>query len=318
MTNRGPRERGYTYCVRCGLIEPTGLSDGSADGPHKKPYPDEREPTCTGNRATTGLMLGTDFISDVLIVSVSVDHPITLATGNLSTDSALRTVAEALAKAACSMLQLEADELQAEYRPALTEAGRAGQEAEIFLYDTVPGGAGFARRAGMLGISLFQRALRILRSCPEQCDRSCYRCLRSFKNKFEHDLLDRHLGASLLEFLIDGRYPGLDSARIESSTDLLFEDLCRQALEGVSIERSHPMVLPGFGALTAPILLQQDGTRSGVIIGIHGPLTPNHASNSVLGDYMSSNCAVPLTLVDEMLIRRNLPAATAWVISQLQ
>lgn len=317
VTNRGPRESGYTYCVRCGLIEPTALSDGSADGLHKKPYPDEREPSCSGNRATTGLMLGTDFISDVLIVSVSVDPPITLATGNLSTDSALRTAAEALAKAACSMLQLEADELRAEYRPALTEAGRAGRESEIFLYDTVPGGAGFARRAGTLGISLFQRALRILTSCPEECDRSCYRCLRSFKNKFEHDLLDRHLGASLMEFLIDGRYAGLDATRVESSTDLLFEDLCRQALEGVSIERSHPMVLPGFGALTAPIFLQQHRTRSGIIIGIHDPLTPSHSSNSALGDYMKSSCAVPPKLIDEMLIRRNLPAATGWVISQL-
>lgn len=318
VTNRGPREKGYTYCVRCGLIEPTASPDGSADGAHKKPYPDEREPTCPGNSATTGLMLGTDFISDVLIVSVSVDPPLTLTTGNLSTDSALRTTAEALAKAACSMLQLEADELQAEYRPALTEAGRAGREAEIFLYDTLPGGAGFARRAGTLGISLFQRALEILRSCPDECDRSCYRCLRSFKNKFEHDLLDRHLGASLLEFLIDGSYRGLDSNRIESSTDLLFEDLRRQAVEGVSIVRSHPMELPGFGALTAPIFLQQPGTGLGIIIGVHGPLTPDHTSDSALADYMNSGCEVPLSLIDEMLIRRNLPAATDRVISQLQ
>lgn len=247
-----------------------------------------------------------------------MDPPPTLTTGNLSTDSALRTTAEALAKAACSMLQLEADELQAEYRPALTEAGRAGREAEIFLYDTLPGGAGFARRAGTLGISLFQRALEILRSCPDECDRSCYRCLRSFKNKFEHDLLDRHLGASLLEFLIDGYYRGLDSNRVESSTDLLFEDLRRQAVEGMSIIRNHPMELPRFGALTAPIFLQQPRTGLGIIIGVHGPLTPDHASNSVLADYMNSGCEVPLKLIDEMLIRRNLPAATERVLSQLQ
>ena len=51
-------------------------------------------------------------------------------------------------------------------------------------------------------MELFQRALRLVKICPENCDASCYRCLRSFKNKFEHGLLDRHVGAELLEYLL--------------------------------------------------------------------------------------------------------------------
>jgi hypothetical protein len=48
-----------------------------------------------------------------------------------------------LAKAACRTLEIEPGEILSEYRPALTEAGAAGLEAEIFIYDTLAGGAGF-------------------------------------------------------------------------------------------------------------------------------------------------------------------------------
>ena len=168
-------------------------------------------------------MLGTDFITDVLLISLKVSSPITLLPGMLSTDVALRSISEALTKAACQRLELEFRELQAEYRPALTSEGRHGREAELYLYDTLPGGAGFVRRVGDLKSVVFEDALLILTKCPENCDRSCYRCLRSYKNKFEHDLLDRHLGASLLRYLLYGNYPSLDSARLNSSTDILFE-----------------------------------------------------------------------------------------------
>ena len=197
---RGPRGEGYTYCTKCGLIEPTAKLKGTVGAAHRKPYPDPQDGNCPGGGATKGLVLGTDFISDVLLVSLGVNAPITLTPGLLATDVALRTISEALTKAACAKLELESNELQAEYRPALTDAGRDGREAEIYLYDTLPGGAGFAQRVGRLGLIVFEDALRILENCPENCDRSCYRCLRGYRNKFEHDLLDRHLGSTLLQF----------------------------------------------------------------------------------------------------------------------
>ena len=180
-------------------------------------------------------MLGTDFISDVLLVSISVKPPIVLGPTLLSTDVALRTISEALTKAACARLELEANELQAEYRPALTTAGREGREAEIYLYDTLPGGAGFAQSVSNLGLEVFHDALQVLEECPDGCDRSCYRCLRSYRNKYEHDLLDRHLGASLLRFLIHGSYPTLDAGRLAASTDVLFEDLLRHNVSLVTL-----------------------------------------------------------------------------------
>jgi ATP-dependent helicase YprA (DUF1998 family) len=316
VTNRGPREEGYTYCTKCGLIEPTALPTGVVGAAHRKPYPDLKDPNCPGGGATKGLVLGTDFITDVLLVSVRVDAPITLTPGMLATDVALRTLCEALTKAACARLELEAKELQAEYRPALTDAGRDGREAEIYLYDTLPGGAGFAKRVGNLGLAVFEDALKVLEDCPDQCDRSCYRCLRSYKNKFEHDLLDRHVGASLLRFALTSAPPKLNPARLSRSTDLLFEDLERQGLEGIQLERGKNVVAPGLGNVRAPILATN---KSGAqyVIGLHGPLTPDDPSDDSLLQLKEYSTAMTVILIDELVVRRNLPRATSDLIHQI-
>jgi len=316
VTNRGPRDEGYTYCTKCGLIEPTALPRGVVGAAHRKPYPDLKDANCPGGGATKGLVLGTDFISDVLLVSISAQPPLTLVPGLLSTDVALRSVSEALTKAACSRLELVPTELQAEYRPALTAAGREGLEAEIYLYDTLPGGAGFTKRVGQLGLTVFEEALQVLEDCPENCDRSCYRCLRSYKNKFEHDLLDRHLGASLLRYLLHGSYPTLDSTRLAASTNMLFEDLHRQNLDGVTIEQNYSMTLPGFGPVTAPIYVKRV-TGPEFIIGLYGPLTPNEPSDPVLRELKEFSPSVAVLLCDELVVRRNLPAATSHLIQQI-
>ncbi len=316
VTNRGPREEGYSYCTRCGLIEPTALPNGSVHGEHLKPFPDDKDQSCPGGRVTTGLVLGTDFPSDVLLVSVKVEPPLTLTPNVLATDVALRTISEAITKAACARLEIEASELQAEYRPTLTRAGREGREAEIYLYDTLPGGAGFAQSVGRLGVSVFEDALSILEMCPANCDRSCYRCLRSYKNKFEHDLLDRQVGASLLRFLIHGTHPTLDSGRLASSTDLLYEDLQRNDVRGVIIRRDVTINIPGIGDVTVPIHIERSSGES-FIVGLHGPLTPDDPPDPQLRDVKEFSPSNTVLLVDEIVVRRNLPAATSRLISDI-
>ncbi len=316
VSNRGPRDEGYSYCTRCGLIEPTATRNGQLGADHRKPYPDPGNPNCSGGGATTGLVLGTDFISDVLLVSIAVKPPLTLLPGLLPTNVALRTISEALTVAACRLLELDPNELQAEYRPALTDLGRAGLEAEIYLYDTLPGGAGFARRVGELGLAVFEEALHILEACPEGCDRSCYRCLRSYKNKFEHDLLDRHLGASLLRYLIFGSDPTMDGGRLEDSTNLLFEDLCRQGLEGVTLKADCGMDLPILGPVTIPIYVKRaNGTE--LFVGLCEPLTRDTPADAVLRDVRQSCPTIPVVLCDEILVSRNLPAATNHILEEI-
>jgi ATP-dependent helicase YprA (DUF1998 family) len=316
VTNRGPREEGYTYCTKCGLIEPTALPNGIVGAAHRKPFPDLKEPMCPGGGATRGMVLGTDFISDVLLISLSVDAPLTLLPGLLATDVALRTISEALTKAACQRLELEPNELQAEYRPALTPAGREGREAEIYLYDTLSGGAGFAQRVGHLGLSVFEDALTVLQQCPASCDRSCYRCLRSYKNKFEHDLLDRHVGASLLRFILHNEVPAVSPERLDRSTDLLLNDLERQGVDGLTLARNAPVTVPGLPEVVAPILATT-ATGKRMIIALHGPLTPDTLDDAALTQLKEFSLAVPVEPVDELVVRRNLPSATASLLSKL-
>jgi ATP-dependent helicase YprA (DUF1998 family) len=314
VTNTGPRDEGYNYCTLCGVIGPTAIPGSAGGASHPKPYPNDRDPMCEG-AVTRGLVLGTDFISDVLLIRLTVSAPLTLRPGALATDVALRTLAEALTIAATGRLEIDPGELQAEYRPALTQGGQAGLEAEIYVYDTLAGGAGFARRVADLGPSVFEDTIRLLEDCPGGCDRSCYRCLRSFKNRFEHGLLDRHLGASLLRYLVRGEEPTLDRLRIEQAVDRLQADLSRQGLDGFEFLLGETIELPGLGTLDAPILARAAGRQ--MIVGVHGPLTPDHPSDERLLAAKEFGTTIPVLLVDEIVVSHNLPAASKSVIDAL-
>lgn len=310
VTNTGPRGEGYNYCTRCGLIEPTATATGETVGSHKKPYPDEREPDCPGSAATRGLVLGTAFISDVLLVRLKVDDPLTLRPDLLGTQVALRTIAEALTLEATQQLEVEASELQAEYRPGLTPRGNLGLDAEIYLYDTLPGGAGFTSRVYDLDRAIFEGTLKRLENCPADCDESCYQCLRRFGNRFEHTLLDRRVGASLMRYLLYGEPPVLDGRRQELAVDKLFLDLQSRGLEGVRLERNVEVQVDGVGSVVAPILATRDDRQW--IFAVHGPLTPQLAPTPALGEAKDFG-SVPVLLVDDMVVARNLPYASQLV-----
>jgi len=308
VSNTGPKHEGYNYCTLCGRIESAAEGTASMFTAHPKPFP-EKEPTCPGTRTSRHIVLGTDFITDIALFSMRVEAPLKLKPGYYPTDVALRTVSEALAKAACSILEVEPGEMMAEYRPALTPAGKAGLEAEIFLYDTLPGGAGFARQLAGHGLNLFQRALTVMKTCKENCDSSCYRCLRSFKNKFEHGQLDRHVGAELLEFLLTDKIQPFSPQRVATSTRILLLDLQRNAESGVTYASNATVTVPGMGNVTVPILATRaDGAKS--VIAIAGPLTSDHPADPLIGELREKWDGGKVIPVNELLVRGNLPAAT--------
>jgi ATP-dependent helicase YprA (DUF1998 family) len=316
VSNTGPKREGYDYCTMCGRIESHVEATGVLANPHLKPYPDEKEPMCAGSRLTRHLVLGTDFITDISLFSLRVAAPLKLRPARFETDVALRTVSEALAKAACSMLEIEPGELMAEYRPALTPGGRSGLEAEIFLYDTLPGGAGFSTQLADRGAELFERALRLMKECPDGCDASCYRCLRSFKNKFEHGLLDRHVGTELLEYLVKGATAPFDSDRIRNSTTVLCDDLKRKG-DGFDIRLFEQVDVPGHGIVEVPILaVGKDGER--YAIALSGALTDGHAADPTVAAIQFDPDAIRVQVINELLVRGNLADATRKVKAQLE
>ena len=317
VSNTGPKKDGYSYCVKCGRIEASSDPTPLLAAPHRKPYPDEKQPTCEGAGTTRHIVLGTDFITDIALFSMDVTTPLRLLPGHYPTDVALRTVSEALAKAASHLLEIEPGELMAEYRPSLTPEGREGLKAEIFLYDTLPGGAGFASQLVDRGTELFQRALRLVETCPENCDASCYRCLRSFKNKFEHRLLDRHVAADLLQYLLTGKLSEFDEKRLTDSTTLLYRDLLRQGDGSVDFKAGATIRVKGIGDVRIPILAT---TRRGeqFAIALSGPLTADHSASPSIRELRNKTSDIQVIVINELLVRGNLPAATREVRQRLQ
>ena len=314
VSNTGPRKKGYAYCTGCGRIAANVKRSSNFTGMHRRPYPDDKNSFCDGTHSSNQIVvLGTDFITDIALFSLSVESPISLKPGVTATSVALKTLSEALAKAACELLELEPGEIMAEHRPALSPVGKDGKEAEIFLYDTLPGGAGFSAEIAEAGFKLFERARSILNACPEKCDSSCYRCLRSFKNKIEHGLLDRHIGAQLLEHLLEGKSTEFNRDRLRSSTTLLYNDLCRQGSEGIRFSMNEQASSNGSASVT-PILAERSGSQ--LIIALSAPLTPDYpADTSAAGAH--TDPSISCFPVNELLVRANLPAATRKVMHQL-
>jgi hypothetical protein len=277
---------------------------------HSRPFPSDDDEPCPG-RVASRVVLGTDFRTDIALFSLPLDAPFRVRPGNDETITALRTVCEAVAKAACRLLEIESGEILAEYRPALTEGGAAGVEVEIFIYDTLAGGAGFSPQLVSRGVSLFDEALRILTSCPANCDASCYRCLRSFRNRLEHRLLDRHVGEQLLRHALQGGYPPYPGDRINASLNVLFNDLTRQFSATFEFRRGVARLVDGR-TITIPILASRRNSDAETWLALSSPIAP---SVPVHEDLRGLGAAVhPIVCIDDLLVRRHLPQAVRTVM----
>lgn len=174
------------------------------------------------------------------------------------------------------------------------------------------GGAGFTQQVSELGREIFELALARLEDCPADCEESCYRCLRGFRNRFEHSHLDRHLAASLLRYLLYGTLPTLGPQRLERSAGKLFEDLARSGVEDVTFKRNASVNVEGIGTVVAPILATKAGGQR-AIIGVHGPLTPDVAPTVEL-HRVHQETFERVKLVDDLIVARSLPSASREVL----
>jgi ATP-dependent helicase YprA (DUF1998 family) len=315
VSNTGPEGDGYNYCVACGRIEAASDINANLFLPHSRPFLSEETGPCPGTVASR-IVLGTDFRTDITLLSLPLDSPFRLRPGNDETASALRTVCEALAKAAGRLLQIESGEILAEYRPALTADGAAGLEAEIFIYDTLAGGAGFSSQLAGKGVALVETAMDILRSCPEGCDSSCYRCLRSFRNKLDHRLLDRKLGEQLLRHAASGGYPDYPADRVKASLDLLFGDLNRQFSESFDWARNAVRRNSRGHDFSVPIIATRRATNDETWIALSSPIAPGVAVSDDLRNLSAADKG-RLVCIDDMRVRRHLPAAVDEVRERL-
>ena len=125
-----------------------------------------------------------------------------------------------LAEAAARYLQISPDEIRVGVRPMRDSLSRV--QGEVFIYDNVPGGAGYARAIEANLRAIAELALDMAWTCPNSaCSGACYHCLLAYSNQPLHSLLDRRLGASVLEYLLFGELPSLSEEESAASVAAL-------------------------------------------------------------------------------------------------
>ena len=104
------------------------------------------------------------------------------------------SLVEALRMGAARVLDMEIEDLQ------LLALGHVGEETcDVLLYDPMPGGSGLLEHLAERWEEVRRAALELLSHCPGACASSCVDCLQTYRNRFYHEYLDRHVAAGVFE-----------------------------------------------------------------------------------------------------------------------
>ena len=251
MRNIGPDRAnpGFVLCPACGRYFDNGEAGEHSYPAHVPPHRGLRRGPRAGHRCPNTrafdnrVVLGHRFNSEVVLLAVDMpdflDAPITEPSGR----AVWYSFGTLMAEAAARCLQVSPEELQVGVRPVRDQYGRV--QGEVFIYDNVPGGAGYARAVQDNLEEVADLALAMGRTCLNaSCSGACYHCLLGYRNQQIHNLLDRDLAVSVLDYLLEGRRPTLDwrdevtlatrvDAYLRSSWTILDADECPRAFGAV-------------------------------------------------------------------------------------
>ncbi len=263
--NKGVGNRGFMVCPDCGRAEPSYgpgftkpklMKDGM---PKRHLNPIDYGITCDG-RALGPYFLGHRFPTDVLLFRIAMTAPMHCPTTLAPAKSALTSLVEAVSLAASRALQIDEGELSGNWTPV---AGTTDENATayFFLYDLLPGGAGYTRLVKQELETVLDETESLLSGCD--CASSCYQCLRHYRNNYIHPSLDRHLALALLRHVRYGEIPSLPPNELAAAIRPL-EELA--ALRKIKSESGAKR-----GNVTVPFILQRpDGSE--VWVEVRHPL----------------------------------------------
>ena len=117
-----------------------------------------------------------------LTATVNVD---TLLFFALQSEREAINLGESLRTAATRMLDMRHDDLELLLLP------NDNDTFGLMVYDPMPGGSGLLDQMLERWEELVETAKQLLNECPTQCETACYACLKTFRNQFYHDLLNR-------------------------------------------------------------------------------------------------------------------------------
>ncbi len=198
---------GFEVCAQCGKTS----FGGASLGPHKRDYQIKVQrnvpppPRLCGGRFER-VYLGYSFESDVLLFRFPLEAPLRFDPLNRRERQpmadALQSVCEGLVLAISRVLDIDRREINAGYRFTRLDGAYL---ADVFVYDSISGGAGYATMACAVFDRVFEALETLLARCD--CSASCDKCLRSYGNRLHHGALDRFLALDLVRFIRSGACP---------------------------------------------------------------------------------------------------------------
>lgn len=179
VINQGSQKRGFRVCNFCGWAEPSPIRVSKREAARKHNRPG-RAAECSGTPFQR--QLGHEFLTDVVEVRLGAHHE----------EPALRSALYALLEGAGS-IGIKRDEID-----GTLHHWQAGASSAVVIYDTVPGGAGHARRIRDSLAAVVDAAIERMERCDCGPETSCYGCLRSYGNQLWHEDLARSAAADVL------------------------------------------------------------------------------------------------------------------------
>ncbi len=195
MLNNGVSGKGFTICCDCGAAMPG--DDPAVLKDVLRPYRSKFIKTRCKHSDTINVNLGYDFVTDMLVLEFALDRQqIDInPTRNSWLNRAGQSLAEGLRLAACQELDIEFTELVTGFR---VRQNRNGDFVDIYLYDSLSSGAGYAISIESSIRQLLTKTRELLESCT--CDNACHRCLKHYRNQYIHSVLDRKAALDLLNW----------------------------------------------------------------------------------------------------------------------
>lgn len=213
VTNKGiDGKSGFSVCEDCGYIKPISRKGKFEEQlKHDKPFKvrSTSDSRCTGNLVE--VFLGNDFKTDLLLIRLILDQHVDFNFATQWTEDAFVTLGEAFVLATSRVLDIDPQELTVGHRIKVLEDGN--YDVDLYLFDNLSGGAGYSYVAGERIEDIKNEVYRVLKSCPNDCDGSCYKCLRNYQNQMKHSQMNRHLGLELFNYITLGESVVYDSKK---------------------------------------------------------------------------------------------------------
>lgn len=195
MLNKGIDGNGFIVCKDCGAAMPGNLPDSlkGVDRTYKLNYTNSK---CKHNNVTN-VNLGYDFVTDMLVLEFALDNSIieTNIKNSMWIARAGQSLSEAFRLAASKKLDVDFTELITGYR---FRTGEGISYLDIYIYDSLSSGAGYAVSVAECISELLNNIKDTLSSC--NCESSCSKCLKHYRNQYVHGILDRHAALELLQW----------------------------------------------------------------------------------------------------------------------